>query len=275
MALPPAAGRQDADPARAAHAAHVAGRVGGHPRVAPPPEDLPRQSPAGLHAHVAGLRLVSPDLGGLDRDGGLPRVPLRAPAGSRLLQVFRHGTRTQARLRPPDGPAAALCPLGRGPGLGQAFLLAGNGHAPHDETRPGRPHRPVGPVVHLPGTPAGREHDLRVVRRRELPDRFARRMDGGTRRRAAADEPRVGCLVVLLLLPRALLRGVAFLALHAHLHRDPAHLPAPLPAAFGREGDLVRPFPGRGLLALRHLHRPLPAAERARHPHRAVGLFPA
>lgn len=140
--------------------AHVAGRVGGHPRVAPPPEDLPRQSPAGLHAHVAGLRLVSPDLGGLDRDGGLPRVPLRAPAGSRLLQVFRHGTRTQARLRPPDGPAAALCPLGRGPGLGQAFLLAGNGHAPHDETRLGRPHRPVGPVVHLPGTPAGREHDL-------------------------------------------------------------------------------------------------------------------
>lgn len=70
-------------------------------------------------------------------------------------------------------------------------------------------------------------------------------------------------------------RGVAFLALHAHLHRDPAYLPAPLPAAFGREGDLVRPFSGRCLLALRHLHRPLPAAERARHPHRAVGLLPA
>ena len=59
------------------------------------------------------------------------------------------------------------------------------------------------------------------------------------------------------------------------VHGDTLDLPAPLQAPLDRNGGVVRQLPGRGLLALRHLYRPLPVAERAGHRQRAVGLFSA
>ena len=73
----------------------------------------------------------------------------------------------------------------------------------------------------------------------------------------------------------AVLRSAAFLALYAYLHRNSPDFSAPLQAAFDREGGIVRSFPDRCLLALRHLHRPLSVAERIGDRRRAVGLFPA
>jgi len=249
--------------------------VGGGERVAAAPPDLPRQSAAGLHAHVAGLRVVPADRRGVDRDGRLPRLPLRAVAGACLFQILRHGAGAQAGIRLCDGPAAAVRPLGRGAGMGQTLPFAGDGPAPHDETRAGRPCGAVGSLVRLPGPFGGRKRDLRPLRRRGIPHRIARRLAGRSCRGAAAHELRVGGVVVLFVVPRGFLRGAALLALHAYFHRDSAHLPAPLRPAVGREGDLLRPFPDRCLLALRHLHRPLPVAERAGKGYGAVGLFPA
>ena len=91
-----------------------------------------------------------------------------------------------------------------------------------------------------------------------------RGVDGRAYRHDAADESRNRGVVVLFVVPRGLLRGAAVLALHAHLHGDSVDFPASLPAELGRKGVLLRQFPGRSLLALRHLHRPLPVAERAR-----------
>ena len=86
-----------------------------------------------------------------------------------------------------------------------------------------------------------------------------------------------GAVVVGLFdLSGAVLRSAAFLALYAYLHRNSPDFSAPLQAAFDREGGIVRSFPDRCLLALRHLHRPLSVAERiGDRRRRAVGLFPA
>ena len=111
------------------------GAVGGGDRRMPAPSPyLPRQSAAGIHAHVAGLRLVPAHRGGVDRNGGLPRPALGAVAGTCLLQVLRADADAarEALLRFRDGLAAALRPVGRGAGMGQTFLLAGDGNAPHD-----------------------------------------------------------------------------------------------------------------------------------------------
>ena len=116
---------------------------------------------------------------------------------------------------------------------------------------------------------------MRHLRRRGIPHRLDRQLDGRPHRDDAAADDGVRGVVVLLLVPGTLLRGASLLALHAHLHGDPAHLPAPLRHPFLGEGVVVRPLSGRGLLALRHLHRPLPAAERAGDQRRAVGLLPA
>ena len=102
---------------------------------------------------------------------------------------------------------------------------------------------------------------------------------GGVHGRASrpvdARRARTGGVVVLFDRARRLLRRAAVFALHAYLHRDPAHLPASLRCAPAREGVVGRPLPDRSLLAVRHLHRPLPVAERAGHRRRAVGLLSA
>ena len=233
VALPAAAGRQTADPAGHSPRRHLPGRRRDDRRVTAPPPHLPGRSPAGLHAHVAGLRLVPADRRGLDRDHGAPGIPPRSAAGTRIFQIFRHGTAPQAGVRLPDGPAAALRPLGRGAGLEQTHPLQGHGHAPHDQTRHGRPHRPLGPVVHLPGPSGSRKRHVRPLRRGGVPDRHDRRMDAPHVRHDGIDECGERGLVVLLLVSGHLLRGHALLALHAHLHGDTPHLPAPLRSAFG------------------------------------------
>lgn len=104
---------------------------------------------------------------------------------------------------------------------------------------------------------------------------YDRRVDGAS---CQSDRPAdaVRAVVVGLFdLSGAVLRSAAFLALYAYLHRNSPDFSAPLQAAFDREGGIVRSFPDRCLLALRHLHRPLSVAERIGDRRRAVGLFPA
>ena len=235
---------------------------------------LPRQSVAGIHAHVAGLRLVPAHRGGVDRNGGLPRPALGAVAGTCLLQVLRADADAarEALLRFRNGLAAALRPVGRGAGMGQTFLLAGDGNAPHDPTRAGRPDRPHGTVVRLSGAARGRKHHLRHLRHGRLPDRRAGGVHGRASRPVDARRARTGGVVVLFDRARRLLRRAAVFALHAYLHRDPAHLPASLRCAPAREGVVGRPLPDRSLLAVRHLHRPLPVAERAGHRRRFCAI---
>ena len=165
MAPAAAPRRQDADSARPALARDLRSRRRSLLRIAVAPPHLPGQPRAGLHAHVAGFRVVPAYLGRLDRDGRPLGIPLCPAARTRLFQVLRNEPRTQAVLRLRDGPAAAFRPFGRGAGMGQATAVQGAGHAPHDQTRPRRPHRPVGPVVHLSGASAGRKRHLRPLRR--------------------------------------------------------------------------------------------------------------
>ena len=52
-----------------------------------PVPHLPGQPPAGVHAHVAGFRLVPADRRGVGRDDRLSGLPLRAVAGTALLHL--------------------------------------------------------------------------------------------------------------------------------------------------------------------------------------------
>ena len=63
---------------------------------------------------------------------GFRYVPLQ---GHVFFKYFAHGAGLCAVLRFHDGPPAAVRPLGRGAGLGQASLFPGDGHAAHDKTR--------------------------------------------------------------------------------------------------------------------------------------------
>ena len=90
-----------------------------------------------------------------------------------------------------------------------------------------------------------------------------RRVDGGARQHARADESRKRGMVGLFRMPRYFLRGVAFLAVYAYLYRDSPDLPAALRTPLDRKGGGVRSFSGRSMLALRYLHRSLSVAERA------------
>ena len=94
-------------------------------------------------------------------------------------------------------------------------------------------------------------------------DGVGRRVDGGARQHARADESRKRGMVGLFRMPRYFLRGVAFLAVYAYLYRDSPDLPAALRTPLDRKGGGVRSFSGRSMLALRYLHRSLSVAERA------------
>ena len=85
-----------------------------------------------------------------------------------------------------------------------------------------------GTVVRLSGAARGRKHHLRHLRHGRLPDRRAGGVHGRASRPVDARRARTGGVVVLFDRARRLLRRAAVFALHAYLHRDPAHLPASL-----------------------------------------------
>ena len=66
---------------------------------------------------------------------------------------------------------------------------------------------------------------------------------------------------------------VAVLALHAHLYRNSADIPAQCRYPQRRSGEKLRPFPDRSVLTVRDMHRSVPAPKRCRDRQRSVGLF--
>lgn len=84
---------------------------------------------------------------------------------------------------------------------------------------------------------------------------------------------RTSDVVVLFHFARRLFLRVAVLALHAHLYRNSADIPAQCRYPQRRSREKLRPFPDRSVLTVRDMHRSVPAPKRCRDRQRSVGLF--